>query len=252
MKKLQLFTPQILLIVTAIAFALVFMFVKPIKQSTHYHHFANEFKFGGIENVANVFSNIGFVIVGALGVWLCIKEKQYNPFALSLVLGIFLTGFGSAYYHYTPNNITLVWDRIPMTIIFSSFFALIYALYFSAQKAQILWIMNGILGIFSVYYWQYTESLGQGDLRLYAILQFLPMILIFIILVLNHHLNKHLLKPLLSILIWYVIAKVFEHYDHQVYEFTQIISGHPLKHIAAAVATYYMLAFVRVKSSNLI
>ena len=74
------------------------------------------------------------------------------------------------------------------------------------------------------------------------------MILIFIILVLNHHLNKHLLKPLLSILLWYIIAKVFEHYDHQVYESTHIISGHLLKHIAAAVATYYMLAFVRVET----
>ena len=143
----------------------------------------------------------------------------------------------------------MVWDRIPMTIIFSSFFALILSVYFSAKTARIVWVINVAIGLLSVAYWQYTESLGYGDLRLYAIVQFLPMLLLFIILILNRDTNRHLLTPLLNVLIWYMIAKLFEHFDLQIHEMTQFISGHPLKHIAASMATYYMLVFLVSKKS---
>jgi hypothetical protein len=129
--------PQILLFVAGLAFAAVFLFVKPIAQSTHYHAFANENTILGIPNFANVSSNIGFVIVGILGWIVCIKRKYLDPIHLALVVGIFLTGFGSAYYHFAPDNCTLVWDRIPMTIIFSSYFALILSVYFSKKQLEL-------------------------------------------------------------------------------------------------------------------
>lgn len=240
--KLQFYTPKILVFVSVAAFVLVFLLLEPIAQNSHYHAFANENAFLGIQNFANVVSNVGFILVGILGLITCIKRKYFNPIGLALVGGIFLTGFGSGYYHFAPDNSTLVWDRIPMTIIFSSFFALILSVYFSVKTARIVWMINVVIGLLSVIYWQYTESLGRGDLRLYAIVQFLPMLLLFIILILNRETNRHLLKPLLNVLVWYVIAKMFEHFDHQIHEMTHFISGHPLKHIAASVATYYMLA----------
>jgi len=236
--------PQILLFVSVVAFAMVFLLLKPFAQNAHYHSFANETSLFGIPNFANVVSNVGFILGGILGLITCFKRTIFNPICLSLVAGIFLTGFGSGYYHYAPNNSTLMWDRIPMTIIFSSFFALILSVYFSEKTARIVWLLNLAIGIFSVCYWQYTESLGCGDLRLYALVQFLPMLLLFIILILNRETNRHLLKPLLNVLVWYVIAKLFEHFDSQIHEITHFVSGHPLKHIAASVATFYMLAFV--------
>lgn len=245
--KWQSYTPQILLFVSIAAFALVFLLLKPIAQNAHYHSFANEISFFGIPNFANVSSNIGFILVGILGLATFNRQKQYNLIGLFLVLGIFLTGFGSGYYHYAPNNSTLMWDRIPMTIIFSSFFALILSVYFSEKTARIVWLVSLAIGIFSVGYWQYTESLGCGDLRLYALVQFLPMLLLFIILILNRDTNRHLLKPLLNVLIWYIIAKLFEHFDCQIHEITHLISGHPLKHLAASLATFYMLAFLETK-----
>jgi hypothetical protein len=32
--------------------------------------------------------------------------------------GIMLTGFGSSYYHWSPNDDTLFWDRLPMVLVF--------------------------------------------------------------------------------------------------------------------------------------
>ena len=43
------------------------------------------------------------------------------------------------------------------------------------------------------------------------------------------------------VVIWYVFAKLFEHFDKEIYATTGFISGHSLKHIAAAVATWYMV-----------
>ena len=34
----------------------------------------------------------------------------------------------------------------------------------------------------------------------------------------------------------YVLAKVFEHYDRQIFEWTGMVSGHTLKHVVAGLA----------------
>jgi hypothetical protein len=34
-----------------------------------------------------------------------------------------LTGFGSSYYHWNPNDDTLFWDRLPMTLCFMAILA---------------------------------------------------------------------------------------------------------------------------------
>ena len=39
---------------------------------------------------------------------------------LVFFLGVALTGLGSGYYHLAPDNETLFWDRLPMTIAFMS------------------------------------------------------------------------------------------------------------------------------------
>ena len=103
LNKLQSYTPQILLIVSVVAFVAVFLFLKPIPQNIHYHAFANENSFFGISNFANIISNVSFILVGLFGLSTCIKLKQFDPIGVSLVAGIILTGFGSGYYHYAPN-----------------------------------------------------------------------------------------------------------------------------------------------------
>ena len=40
-----------------------------------------------------------------------------------LLFKIFLTGFGSSYYQWNPNDNTLFWDRLPMTLCFMAIFA---------------------------------------------------------------------------------------------------------------------------------
>jgi hypothetical protein len=239
--------PKLLLWITVIVTVAVFVLLKPIPQDVKYHLFANDVNVFGIANGWNVISNIGFLLVGFLGLQFLRKNYINNPIIWTLFIGLIFTGFGSAYYHYRPNNTTLVWDRLPMTIVFTSFFALIYDWCFDAKMGFKIWLISLLVGIYSVFYWQFTEHMLRGDLRLYAIIQFLPIVLIVIIVAANFKKHTFLLKSISLIVVWYVIAKLLEHFDTHLFEMTNYCSGHPLKHIAAAVAAYYMYRMLRAQ-----
>jgi hypothetical protein len=53
---------------------------------------------------------------------------------LVFFIGVGLVGMGSAYYHVNPNNATLVWDRLPMTVSFKALLAMILADTVSQKK----------------------------------------------------------------------------------------------------------------------
>jgi hypothetical protein len=44
------------------------------------------------------------------------------------------------------------------------------------------------------------------------------------------------------VILWYGLSKVFEHLDGEVFELLgHMISGHTLKHVAAAIAPYFVV-----------
>lgn len=168
---------------------------------------------------------------------------------LVLSIGITLVSLGSAYYHYAPSNETLLWDRLPMTVAFMALFSIILGeRVIVSYKNILLWFLVSC-GIAAALYWSWTETNGHGDLRPYIIVQFLPIILIPLIMILftKKYLSNYLLA---SAFIWYLIAKILEHYDHQVQNLIGIIGGHPLKHIAAAIAALCIVCAVPVVTSN--
>jgi hypothetical protein len=113
-----------------------------------------------------------------------------------------------------------------------------------------LWLLIPLItiGIVSVVYWYYTEISGTGDLRFYALIQFYPVVIIPIILILfkKPNLNQQLIIFTL-IVGWYIIAKLFEHLDYEIFEFTGLFSGHSMKHLVAAISTSYILKAFLVK-----
>jgi hypothetical protein len=82
--------------------------------SESYHCFADQRPFFGVPNFWNVVSNLPFIAVGVMG----LQRFRRNSAAFVIFLGIFVTGFGSTYYHWDPSDRTLFWDRLPMTLCF--------------------------------------------------------------------------------------------------------------------------------------
>ncbi len=217
-----------------------FLLTSPIPQDPHYHAFADSRRFFGIVNFWNVTSNLPFLLVGAWG--LAIVRRHSRQVCLQgleaayvvFFAGIVFTAFGSGYYHLAPGNETLVWDRLPMTIGFAGLFALVIGEFVSVQFARRLLIPLLAVGVGSVAYWALTEANGIGDLRPYAVVQFLPMLLIPAIL--------FMYRPAIGakkyywiMLLFYLLAKVFENFDAAIFAAGHLVSGHTLKHFFASL-----------------
>src|ERR1700741_4982916 len=145
----------------------------PLLQDQAYHQFADQRELFGIPNFWNVVSNLPFVAVGAVGLW------RFHRDATTVVLfaGLFLTGFGSSYYHLDPNDSTLFWDRLPMTLCFAAILAAVVEERVDARAGAMLLRPMLAIGIFSLLLWRWTD-----DLRLYAWAQFFPFLALLLIL----------------------------------------------------------------------
>jgi hypothetical protein len=132
-----------------------------------------------------------------------------------------------------------------MAIVFMAFFAIIIAGYVSARAGRLAFVPLEMLGVGSVVYWHFTEVAGHGDLRPYIITQFLPIILIPLILLFFPS-RLWPVRLLWAMLGTYVLAKLLEHFDAQVFALLgHTISGHSLKHVAAALGTWFFLLALR-------
>lgn len=233
--------------VSSIAVMLVF-FLKPILQDQAYHHFSDISTFFSIPNFWNVISNVPFIIIGIIGGMktVSIQDNPLKSNYLWFFVGIFITGFGSGYYHWNPNDNTLIWDRLPMTISFMSFLSIIIGEFINSNSGKKLLYPLLLTGLLSIAYWIFS-----GDLRFYALIQFLPIILILVILFLSKKEQRYK-KYFWLIIASYAIAKFLESYDSEIYRTThEMISGHSLKHVAAAAGPFLFYKFVSQKFKSI-
>ena len=89
-------------------------------------------------------------------------------------------------------------------------------------------------------YWSVKEARGLGDLRPYALVQFLPLVLIPLNLL---RFGSALTRPgyLWAILVTYAAAKLAERFDGGLLAATGILSGHSIKHLLSGLATFWMV-----------
>jgi hypothetical protein len=139
----------------------------------------------------------------------------------------------------------LVWDRIPITIVFMSFFSAIVAERVDVRRGFHLLLPLVALGIGTVLYWRWTESRGAGDLRPYALVQLVPIVLIPLLMLRSppRYTRQGAIALVLAL---YVLAKGAELLDGAIYIATgAFIGGHAVKHLmagAASLAIVWMLA----------
>lgn len=222
----------------------------PIPQDPTYHAFLDARELFGLPNFWNVASNLPFLLFGVFGLYALRKPSLpglipvLRPAYTIFFIGASLVAFGSGYYHLHPNNHTLLWDRLPMTIAFMAFFSIVIGEHIDLRWAlRVLWPLI-IIGAASVVYWHITESAGHGDLRPYAVVQFLPVLFIPLLLwLLPSRFNST--KYFWLVIATYVLAKVLEFFDGGTYNLLHVISGHSLKHVAAAVGVYFMVLALR-------
>ncbi|XP_059313607.1 uncharacterized protein LOC132064590 [Lycium ferocissimum] len=229
--------------VVAIICFIVLMIVTPaIPQSQEYHDFADQRNFLGIPNALNVVSNFPFLVIGLIGLVLC---HHGNYFKLSLqgelwgwtcfYIGVAAVAFGSSYYHLKPNDARLVWDRLPMTVAFTSIIGIFIIERIDERKGTLSLIPLLLAGVVSIMYWRFFD-----DLRPYGAVQFVPCLAIPLMAILLPPMYTHSTYWLWAAA-FYLLAKVEEAADKPIYNWTHhIVSGHTLKHLCAAMVPVFL------------
>ncbi len=260
---------RVWVVLATVLVAIVAIFLlPPIPQSELYHNFADKRMLFGVPNCLNVVSNLLFLFVGALG----LHHVLYRPRASgahksaargassgvttsrgatfidpserwsypAFFVSVAMTAFGSAYYHFDPSDGTLLWDRIPMAIGFMALVAATVGERISVRAGTQILVPLMALGAGSVVYWDLTQEGGNGDLRPYALVQFGSVLVIFLLVGLfpSRYTRGADLVAALAI---YAVAKIFEAADGSIFALGSIVSGHTLKHIAAAISAYWIV-----------
>jgi hypothetical protein len=166
-------------------------------------------------------------------------DSRERWFYLVMFVSLILTAFGSGYYHLAPDNARLVWDRIPIMIVFMALLAAVIAERVTVSVGLTLFPVFEAVGVGSVLYWRSSELSGHGDLRFYAAVQVYSILILLLALLLPAKYTRG--SDFAVVVGFYVLAKILEETDRQVFALGHIVSGHTLKHLAAAGAGYWVL-----------
>ena len=204
----------------AVAVGIAALLVPRTPQPLSYHQFADRRSWLGIPNFGDVVSSM--------------PASDGRTFS-----GLVLTAGGSAYYHLAPNNARLVWDRLPMTFVFMPLVAAILAERVNVKLGLGLLPLLVAVGMGSVIEWHWSEQQGAGDLRFYAAVQLYALLALLVALLLPPRYTRG--RDLLVVAGLYVLAKICEAADGQIFSLGRFLSGHTLKHLAAGAAGLWML-----------
>lgn len=219
--------------------------IGPVSQPQEYHDFSDQRSFFGIPNTWDVLSNIPFAIVGMWGVFLLLfsgkiqlmdRREKYPWIGVSI--GLILTAIGSAYYHLAPNNSRLAWDRLAMTIFFTSFLSALMMDRIDAKMG--LWLFPVLLamGCYSVLHWSL-----DNDLRFYFGLQLFTASAAIVLFFTPSHYTRN--RDLAIVILLLVLTYLLDRYDQQIAILTRdLISGHTLKHLVGALAGFWLIRMI--------
>jgi len=231
----------LLAMVVLASFGLVLL-LPPLAQDPDYHDFADARALFDVPNFFNVASNVFFLFVGIAGLRACLRADlgAARRAWVTFFAGVALVSVGSAYYHWSPNDATLIWDRLPITVAFMGLFSALLGEYAGGRLGELVLAPAALLGVASVLWWSLFD-----DLRPYVWIQLMPLLAIPTVMVLfpARYSHRWLLVAALGA---YALAKLAELDDRAVFEWSRgWIGGHGLKHVLAALGCFGVLEMLR-------
>jgi hypothetical protein len=233
---------QVLLAAMLVALALASL-GPHVAQQTHYHAFADQRGWHGVPCAMDVLTNLPFAVAGLWGlmrVWQASLQRRLDArWQLAVVFfgGLLLTAAGSSYYHWQPDNFGLAWDRLGMVVAFAGLLGMAVADRISLRAAVATVAATLLAGPVAVLVWYLS-----GNLLPWVVVQGGGMLLV-LTLALRKPVPGGWGLPLMAVVALYTLAKLLELGDHAVYAWTAgLVSGHSLKHVAAALAAWPVIA----------
>jgi hypothetical protein len=237
-------------------FALLFLvaLVAPALPATELPSatFADGHAWHGLPNAMDVLSNLPFLVIGLWGLrWLRWLDRAHEdaldtvPLSSSMVhppvnaldcawmffAGLVVTAAGSSFYHLQPDDLRLAADRAGMAIVFAGLIGFAVCERVSARAGWPAAWFTLAAGLMAVAVCQET-----GNVLPWALVQFGGMALV-LTLALARPMKGAVGLKLGWVILFYAVAKLFEFSDGAIFQAThQLVSGHTLKHLTAALA----------------
>ncbi len=239
-----------LLALLTVAVAATVILLPAVAQPPDYHRFADDRAWLGVPNFLNVVSNAPFFLVAVLGVralWYpeggAPGAAFYRaPYAL-LFLALAAISLGSAYYHLAPDNARLVWDRLPMSVAFAAFVAAIAAERWNPMAGR--WLLAPLVatGVGTVLWWRLSAGWSAENVLPYFAFQGWAFLVVLLMMAMPLGLRRG--SCVKAVLVLYGAALGAELFDRTIFAFGQVVSGHTLKHLLAALAVYQVVRMLR-------
>lgn len=211
----------------------------------HGHPFADARRFFGIPNAWDTVSNAVFLLPGLLGL-LAMRRLPPLPQALHAGLGVFfagllLTAVGSSVYHWAPTGAALALDRAGMAVAFAGLLSVATAERLSTTDA--LWMLRCSLPLALM---AAVLPALTGNMLPWFVVQGGGVLWVLLLALARRPGPQALGVSLGAVVAWYALAKGLEGADAAVFAATgEWVSGHTLKHLAAAGAAWPVVAALR-------
>lgn len=242
------------LLLFAFAMAAAVAFLPPLAQPQAYHRFADARALLGLPNFLNVVSNLPFLLVATLGLAALrrprpgtfVESRERLPWAV-FFLGLAATGFGSAWYHLAPDNASLFWDRLPLSLCFGALLAALIAERVSVWAGLSLLAPLVATGIGTMLYWRFSQTRGAENVLPYFAFQAGAILAgVFLVRFFPPVYTRE--ADLLHAAAFYAAAVFAEFLDPAIFAIGRMVSGHTLKHLLAALAIYQLVRMLRARS----
>ena len=209
----------------------------------HGHPFVDARTLWGLPNAVDVLSNVPIALAGLMGLFALGGRALPGATQAALrvfFLGLLLTGFGSALYHWAPDAAGLVADRLGMAVTFAGALALAVAERVGQAPARPVLLVAFMVAVVSA-----AMPFTHGNVLPWAVVQFGGVALIAWA-ALQAPAPAAIGVHFGALIAWYALAKALELGDAAVFRATgEGVSGHSLKHLAAALAAWPVIAAVR-------
>lgn len=237
------------LLLPACAVALALALLPHLPQPQDYHRFADARAWLGVPNFLDVASNFALLPVAVAGLSAVLRNfsgrAERLPYAM-FFLALGATAFSSVWYHLAPDNARLFWDRLPIAVCFAALLSAVIAERLSVRAGLSLLAPLAATAAGTVWYWLRSEALGAGNVLPYFAFQLYALLAI---LLLMHLCPSRYSRgtDLYRVVLLYGAALAAELLDRHIFALGEVISGHTLKHLLAALAAYQVARMLRLR-----
>jgi hypothetical protein len=236
---------ETVLAITAALLGAIAMLGPHVGEPPGYQQFADQRMGLGIAHAADVLSNIGFLVAGAIGAWSLWRVparalgNMERAMAALFFAGLVTTALCSAWYHLQPDASNLVIDRTGMAIAFAGLLGLCAATHVSGRAGAAAGPALLLAAAAAI------RASAAGELLPWAVLQFGGMAMVCAA-AFTRPVPFALRVNWLAVVAIYAVAKLAEMNDAAVFELANhLVSGHTLKHLVAAIAAWPVIAALR-------